>query len=89
MDAKLASFNVGDVDKLPQEAGEFSEGSFTILASPALEDDFFSPSGISRSGLFLAALEIQEVSADMGETCAVLDSQPSAVGSPVVSKASG
>lgn len=41
MDAKPASFNVGDVDKLPQEAGEFSEGSFTILASPALEDDFF------------------------------------------------
>lgn len=58
---KRLSFNVGDVDKLPQEAGDFSEGSCKILASPPLLDDFFSPpplSGISRSGLFLTALKI-------------------------------
>lgn len=55
---KWLSFNVGDVDKLPQEAGKFSEGSFKILASPPLLEDFFPPSGISRSGLFLTALKI-------------------------------
>lgn len=40
---KWLSFNVGDVDKLPQEAGKFSEGSFKILASPPLLEDFFPP----------------------------------------------
>lgn len=67
---------MGDVDKLPQEAGEFSKGSFKILASPPLLDDFFSPSGISKSGLFLTALKINEVSADTGKIWPVLVGLP-------------
>lgn len=38
---KWLLFNVGDVDKLPQEAGKFSKGSVKILASLPLLIDFF------------------------------------------------
>lgn len=39
--------------------------------------------------MFLAALEIHEVSADTGETFPELDAQPSAAGSLELPKASG